>query len=175
MPGLRLGLGDTNLNVRAATRASQERVSRNHLGGVGNRQQRGNRQVVNGRRSFSFSHICSRSRTQNLTSPMMSIDSRARRNPARLDPCSLPGCRVGIQRVGVAAEALVHGVFEKAMNENDIATSRRQRLECDLLGCQLRFSPSRQAMASSSTRTASSTGITGRASISKAGKVEQNL
>jgi hypothetical protein len=30
---------------------------------------------------------------------------------------------VGIQRVGVAAEALVHDVFEKAMDENDIATS----------------------------------------------------
>src|SRR5712691_5703424 len=36
-------------------------------------------------------------------------------------------------------------------------------VRCDLLGCQLRFSPSRQAMASSSTRTASSTAITGRA------------
>jgi hypothetical protein len=39
----------------------------------------------------------------------------------------------------------------------------------------LRLSPSRQAMASSSTRTASSTAITGRAWNSKAGYVEQNL
>src|SRR5712692_9185935 len=48
-------------------------------------------------------------------------------------------------------------------------------VRCDLLGCQLRFSPSRQAMASSSTRTASSTEMTGRAWNSKAGYVEQNL
>ncbi len=39
----------------------------------------------------------------------------------------------------------------------------------------LRFSPSRQAIASSSTRTASSTAITGRTWNSKAGQVEQNL
>jgi len=176
MPGLRLGLGDTNLNVRAATRASQERVSRNHLGGVGNRQQRGNRQVVK-RTSvvFLFPYLFK------IAHPALNFADDVDRFSV-LDEtlydwiyahCLDAG--VGIQRVSVAAEALVHGVFEKAMNENDIATSRRQRLECDLLGCQLRFSPSRQAMASSSTRTASSTGITGRASISKAGKVEQNL
>ena len=55
------------------------------------------------------------------------------------------------------------------------AIDQSQPGDSDLLGCQLRFSPSRQAMASSSTRTASSTAITGRACISKAGKVEQNL
>ena len=58
-------------------------------------------------------------------------------------------------------------------------TARRQRMRRrhsrDPLGCHLSFSPSRQAMASSSTRTASSTAITGRAWNSKAGYVEQNL
>ena len=43
------------------------------------------------------------------------------------------------------------------------------------LECHLLLSPSRQVIASSSTRTASSTAITGRAWNSKAGKVEQNL
>jgi hypothetical protein len=39
----------------------------------------------------------------------------------------------------------------------------------------LRLSSSRKAIASSSTRTASSMGITGRASNTKAGSIEQNL
>src|SRR5665213_636042 len=39
----------------------------------------------------------------------------------------------------------------------------------------LRFSPSRKAIDSSSTRTASSMGITGRASKTNAGSIEQNL
>ena len=39
----------------------------------------------------------------------------------------------------------------------------------------LRLSPSRKAIASSSTRTASSMGMTGRASNTKAGSIEQNL
>src|SRR4029453_10415486 len=39
----------------------------------------------------------------------------------------------------------------------------------------LRFSPSRQAITSSSPRTASSTVMTGRASNTKAGSIEQNL
>ena len=44
-------------------------------------------------------------------------------------------------------------------------------------GCSVHvpFSPSRQAIASSSTRIASSTGITGRAWNSNAGSIEQNL
>ena len=41
--------------------------------------------------------------------------------------------------------------------------------------CQLPFSPSRKAIASSSTRTASITGTTGRASNTNAGSIEQNL
>src|SRR6266545_6765506 len=45
----------------------------------------------------------------------------------------------------------------------------------DPLECYLPFSPSRKAIASSSTRTASITGTTGRASNTKAGRVEQNL
>jgi hypothetical protein len=41
--------------------------------------------------------------------------------------------------------------------------------------CQLGLSPSRQAITSSSPRTASSTVMTGRASNTKAGSIEQNL
>src|SRR5439155_2171478 len=60
-----------------------------------------------------------------------------------------------------------------------IKGSRRgfTRRECDVIPfeCHLRLSPSRQAIVSSSTRTASSTGITGRASNTKAGQVEHTL
>jgi len=42
-------------------------------------------------------------------------------------------------------------------------------------GCHLAVSLSRQAMTSSSARTASMTGITGRASMLNAGSIEQNL
>jgi hypothetical protein len=45
----------------------------------------------------------------------------------------------------------------------------------DALENHLRLSPSRKAIASSSTRTASMTGTTGRAWNSKAGNIEQNL
>ena len=44
---------------------------------------------------------------------------------------------------------------------------RREPLEC-----HVRFNPSRQSIASSSTRTASMTGTTGRASNTKAGDIE---
>src|SRR5438477_12659601 len=50
-----------------------------------------------------------------------------------------------------------------------------QQMRFDPLECHLLSSPSRKAIASSSTRTASMTGITGRASNTKEGRVEQNL
>ena len=73
-------------------------------------------------RSFSCCHAASRSRTQHVTSPMMSIDSRCSTRPCadRIDAHGLDA-GVGIQRVGVAAEALVHGVLQQAMNEDDVA------------------------------------------------------
>src|SRR5689334_12336650 len=48
------------------------------------------------------------------------------------------------------------------------------RVNCSS-SCHLRLSPSRKAIASCSTRTASMTGTTGRASNTKAGSIEQNL
>ena len=47
--------------------------------------------------------------------------------------------------------------------------------ECDAGELYLPLSASRKAIASSSTRTASMTGTTGRASNTKAGNIEQNL
>jgi hypothetical protein len=44
-----------------------------------------------------------------------------------------------------------------------------------IVGCHFPLSPSRKEIASSSTRTASITGTTGRASNTKAGNIEQNL
>lgn len=49
------------------------------------------------------------------------------------------------------------------------------RMRDDVLRRYFSLSPSRKAMASSSTRTASITGTTGRASKTKAGSIEQNL
>jgi hypothetical protein len=49
------------------------------------------------------------------------------------------------------------------------------KTESNHLAFHLPFSPSRKAIASSSTRTASMTGTTGRASNTKAGSIEQNL
>ena len=56
------------------------------------------------------------------------------------------------------------------VSETETPPMRREPLEC-----HVRFNPSRQSIASSSTRTASMTGTTGRASNTKAGRVEQNL
>lgn len=67
------------------------------------------------------------------------------------------------------------GHAESAQISYDPTQLNRQSPDVRPLLRHLRWSPSRQAIASSSTRTASSTGITGRTCISKAGKVEQHL
>jgi hypothetical protein len=52
---------------------------------------------------------------------------------------------------------------------------RRARTPAIVIASHLPFSPSRHAMTSSSARTASSTGTTGRASKTNCGNMEQNL
>jgi len=63
----------------------------------------------------------------------------------------------------------------ETLHEQTLAPEGAPPARRDPIGCHLPFRPSRQAITSSSARTASWTATTGRASISNAGSIEQNL